>query len=78
MVKDASAEVDLDIGETVIILPDKSGTKLSVSKFPVLSQVQMPFRMEKEGRYYYTKNYREFDQTFDLRLSSGIGELRIE
>jgi len=78
MAKDATAEVDLDIGETVLTLPDKSGTKLSVSKFPFLSQVQLPFSLEKEGRFYYTKNYRDLGQTFDLRLSSGIGELRIE
>ena len=78
MVKDATAEVDLDIGETRIILPDKSGTKLSVSKFPFLSQVNVPYRMEKEGRFYYTADYRNAGQTFDLRLNSGIGELRIE
>ncbi len=78
MLKGATADVDLDIGETVIILPDNSGTKLSVSKFPFLSQVNMPFRLEKEGRYYYTKNYEQSGQTFDLRLNSGIGELRIE
>lgn len=78
MIKGATADVDLDIGETIIILPDKSGTKLSVSKFPFLSQVNMPFKLEKEGRYYYTKNYENLGQTFDLRLNSGIGELRIE
>ena len=78
MIKGATADVDLDIGETVIILPDNSGTKLSVSKFPFLSQVNMPIRLEKEGRYYYTKNYEQSGQTFDLRLNSGIGELRIE
>lgn len=78
MIRGATADVDLDIGETVIILPDNSGTKLSISKFPFLSQVNMPVRLEKEGRYYYTKNYEQSGQTFDLRLNSGIGELRIE
>lgn len=78
MLKEASADIDLDIGETVILLPDKSGTKLSVSKFPFLSQVELPFRLEKEGRYYYTKNYRELGRTLQLRVNTGIGELRIE
>lgn len=78
MIKGATADVDLDIGETVIILPDNGGTKLSISKFPFLSQVNMSFRLEKEGRYYYTKNYEQAAQTFDLRLNTGIGELRIE
>lgn len=78
MLKEASADVDLDIGETVILLPDKSGTKLSVSKFAFLSQVELPFRLEKEGRYYYTENYRKLDRTFLLHVSTGIGELRIE
>ena len=78
MMDNASADVDLDIGETVILLPEKCGTKMLVSKFPVLSQVKLPYRLEKEGRYYYTKDNQEAGKVFELRLSSGIGELRIE
>jgi hypothetical protein len=78
MLANATAQVDLDIGETVIILPHDAGTKLSVSKFLFLTQINMPFDVRKDGRYYYTENYGKAGQDFQLRISSGIGELRIE
>ncbi len=78
MLEAAVARVDLDIGETVIVLPREAGTKLAVSKFLFLSQINLPFDMYKEGRYYYTENYHENDRGFQLRVSSGIGELRVE
>jgi hypothetical protein len=78
MLKDAVARVDLDIGETVIILPADTGAKLAVSKFLFLSQIDMPFDVRQEGRYYYTENYNEANRTLQLKISSGIGELRIE
>jgi hypothetical protein len=78
MLSEAVARVDLDIGETVIILPQDTGTKLAVSKFLFLSHIDLPFNLHKEGRYYYTENYREDDRGFQLRISSGIGELRVE
>jgi len=78
MLPTAVAQVDLDIGETVIALPHDAGAKLSVSKFLFLSQIDMPFDLRKEGRYYYTENYGKAGQEFQLRISSGIGELRIE
>ena len=74
----AMAEVDLDIGETVIVLPQDAGAKLSVSKFLFLAHIEMPFDFRKDGRYYYTDNYDKAGQGFELRISSGIGELRIE
>jgi hypothetical protein len=78
MLAEAVARVDLDIGETVVILPQDTGTKLAVSKFLFLSQIDLPFSLHKEGRYYYTENYRDADRGFQLRVSSGIGELRVE
>jgi hypothetical protein len=74
----AMARVDLDIGETIVVLPHDAGTRLSVSKFLFLSHINVPFDFRKDGRYYYTDNYGKADQDFELRISSGIGEVRIE
>jgi hypothetical protein len=38
----------------------------------------MPFELRKDGRYYYTDDYGKAGQDLQLRISSGIGELRIE
>jgi hypothetical protein len=78
MLAAAVARVDLDIGETVIVLPQETGTKLAVSKFLFLSHIALPFNLHKEGRYYYTENYHDEDRGFQLRVNSGIGELRVE
>ena len=78
MTRDAVARVDLDIGETAIILPREAGTKLSVSKFLFLSHIDLPYELRQDGRYYFTENYDRADQTFQLRVSSGLGECRVE
>lgn len=78
MAKDAVARVDLDIGETAIILPREAGTKLSVSKFLFLSHIDLPYELRQDGRYYFTENYDQAERTFQLRVSSGLGECRVE
>ena len=72
------ARIDLDIGETTIVVPHDVGTKLRVSKFLFLSSVAYPDWFEKDGRYYYSKNYDDVDRSLYLMISTGIGELGIE
>ncbi|MBN2411369.1 hypothetical protein JXQ31_06725 [candidate division KSB1 bacterium] len=74
----AMAKIDLDIGETRVIIPENIGTKLRVSKFLFLSQVRYPNWFEKRGRYYYSDNYNESNKSLYLMISTGIGELSIE
>jgi hypothetical protein len=78
MLATAVAEVDLNIGETVVILPRQTATKFSVSQFLFLSHIDVPFDLRKDGRYYYTDDYGKTGQNFQLRINTGIGELRIE
>ncbi len=73
----AMARVDLDIGETTIIVPEDIGTKMRVSKFLFLSEVDYPRWFEQRGKYYYSENYRENDKSLYLLISTGIGELKI-
>jgi hypothetical protein len=70
------ARIDLDIGETTVIVPENIGTKLRISKF--ISEVNYPSRFEQRGRYYYSENYRENEKSLYLSISTGIGELRIK
>lgn len=77
LLPESRAEIDLDIGETQISLPRRSGIKLDVSKFLFLSEIQVPRDMRKSGRYYYSKNYEQAQEILDLDISPGLGELRI-
>ena len=65
----------LDIGETQLKLPEELGVKMSVSKFLFLTEVQIPTEFEKDGRYYYSRNYQNARCTCELRISQGIGAL---
>ena len=72
------ANIDLDIGETRIIIPEDIGAKLRVSRFLFLSDVSYPNWFEKKGNYYYSENYTETGRSLYLMISQGIGELQIE
>jgi hypothetical protein len=72
------ATIDLDIGETTIIVPEDIGVKLRVSKFLFLSEVNYPNWFDKQGKYYYSENYKESDHSLYLSISQGIGELDIK
>jgi hypothetical protein len=76
--KEATADVDLDIGETTIIVPENSGTKMKVSKFLFLSDINYPNWFEKRGSYYYSENFDKLGEQLNLRISTGIGELKIK
>lgn len=71
------AYIDLDIGETTLIVPDDVGTKLKVSKFLFLSDVDYPDWFDRRGKYYYSSNYDESDDKLNLVISTGIGELKL-
>ena len=76
MLDEALADVDLDIGETTIYLPDDDvGVKLFVSKFLFFSDVEVPGNFRKSGRYYYSRNYDDAKNALSLRVSPGLGEL---
>jgi hypothetical protein len=72
------ARVDLDIGETTIIVPEKLAVKMKVSKFLFLSEIQYPDWFTRKGRYFYSENYDENDKSLYLDISAGIGELKVQ
>ena len=71
------ARIDLDIGESTIIVPEDIGVKMKVSRFLFLSNLDYPNWFKKSGKYYYSKNYKDTDNSLYLMISSGIGELNI-
>lgn len=72
------ARIDLDVGETDLILPRNIGIKLRVSKFLFLSNIDYPDWFNKRGKYFYSKNYSETEHSLYLIISSGVGELNID
>jgi hypothetical protein len=71
------ARIDLDVGETSILLPEEVAIKLKISKFMFLSNINIPSWFEKKGHYYYSQNYLDTERSLYLMISPGIGELDI-
>lgn len=76
-IKGLQAEIDLDLGETTLTVPADVGTKMRVSKFLFLSEVNYPQWFDRRGKYYYSENYREGGKNLNLDISTGIGELKV-
>ncbi len=76
-IEQTMARIDLEIGESTIIVPEKIGVKIKVSKFLFLSNVDYPNWFTQEGSYYYSRNYNKKKESLYLVVSTGIGELKI-
>ena len=74
----ALARIDLDIGETRVIVPYDLGVKLKVTKFLFLTNVDLPDQFKRHRRFYYSENYDEADRVIYLRVSPGIGEFQLD
>lgn len=72
------ASVDLDLGETKLILPDDAGVKLSVSKLLFMSSVDLPYNYKKSGKYYYSKNFESASNQLLVKVSPGLGQLTVD
>jgi hypothetical protein len=69
------AEIDLDIGETNIILPQETAIKMRISEFGLFSSIDYPDKFRRQGKYLYSDTYQQDAKTLDLRISTGIGAL---
>jgi hypothetical protein len=73
-----SAVIDLDLGNTSIIIPENVNTKMKVAKFLFLSNIEYPDWFKKRGNYYYSRDYIETENALYLDISTGIGDLEIQ
>lgn len=76
-IKQTMARIDLEVGETTIIVPEEVGVKVKVSKFLFLSNVEYPNWFRQDGSYYYSRNYDDKKESLYLVISTGIGELNL-
>jgi hypothetical protein len=73
------ARVDLDIGETDILLPSDIGVRMQIGgAFSFMSSKDIDSDFYKRGRYFYTHDFEAADTQFSLRVTPGLGELRVE
>jgi|GEM_PF-298793 len=72
------AHIDLDVGETTLVLPAAIGVKLKVAKSLFLSQFEYPSDLIQKGSYYYSSNYSDSGRSIYLVISLGVGKLAVQ
>ena len=70
-------DLDLNIGETKLILPRDRGIKFRVSKFLFMSEIVIPDEFDRRGNYYYSPSYEGAENPLNLKISPGLGTLDI-
>jgi hypothetical protein len=73
------AKVDLDIGEAVLIFPEDLGVKMRIGgTFSFLSSKDVDRAFYKRGDFYYSDAYRDADKKLQVKVTPGLGELRVD
>jgi hypothetical protein len=76
---DSKADIDLDIGETTVVLPDTAGVRMEIGgMLSFMSSKQISGSFFKRGRYYYSDDYDEKKSKCTFHITPGLGELRVE
>jgi hypothetical protein len=74
---DSRADIDLDLGETNIIVPENTGTKITVSRFLVFKNADCPCGFSRRGGSWYSDSYDTNAGRLAISLTPGVGELTI-
>lgn len=72
------AKVDLDIGESSILLPSDIGIKMIFSSWNFLTQKNIDSYFYRRGGSYYSEDYKNSSRKFYIKISTGIGELNVD
>ncbi len=78
LINNCMAKVDLDIGESDIRLPKDIGIKLRIGGWSFLSAKNIDPYLYKRGNTYYSEDYTNSKEKFYIRISPGLGELKVE
>ncbi len=73
------AKVDLDIGEASVYLPEDKNVQLFIGgSFSFMSSKEIDSSLKHRGRYYYSREYDESENPFFVKITPGLGELRVD
>jgi predicted membrane protein len=79
MESDSHTRIDLDIGETTVILPADIAVRLSVGgMFSFLSEKNITGSLFRRGRFYYSENYDASQTRCAFTVTPGLGQLDIQ
>jgi hypothetical protein len=74
---DASADIDINVGEMDITIPKKLGTKMNISQVTFFNPEKNYKNFDKKGSNYYSDNYGNSDNLLSLDISSTLGDVDV-
>ncbi len=69
--------IDMDIGGAEVVLPREAGIKLHVSKWPLVSVLDIDRKLRKRGKYYFSENYEDSEIKLLIKMNMGMGECKV-
>ena len=66
--------IDMDVGEVDITPPGNVEYRIRVNKWPLVSHLTIDRRLEKRGKYYYSRYFDDAETTLTINVDIGIGE----
>ncbi len=76
---ESMARLDLDIGEAEVFLPSDIGIRMFIGgALGFLSVKDIDPSFYRRGRYYITEDFKSQKKKFSLRITPGLGELKVE
>lgn len=74
---DREIDIDLNIGETRLYIPENEAIRFSVSKFLFFSSMDIPSEFYQRGKFYYSDAYDNSRYKTKISVSPGLGTLDI-
>ncbi|MCJ7812035.1 cell wall-active antibiotics response protein [bacterium] len=75
----SQANIDLDIGEASVLLPQNMGVMMQIGGgFSFLSEKNLDNSFYKRGKTYYSDDYEEKEKKFFIRITPGLGDLKVD
>ncbi len=79
LLHESQALVDIEIGEATVSLPENVGIQMKIGgSLSFLCHKDISQSLYKRGSTYYSDDYKDEKKKFYVRISPGLGELRVE
>lgn len=79
LLSESRAKVDLDIGESTVILPENVGVQMRIGgAFSFMSEKDVDHSLYRRGGFYFSDDFDNYRKKFYVKISTGLGELTVD
>ena len=79
LLDESKAKVDLDIGESTVILPRDADIQMRIGgTLSFMSEKDVDHSLYRRGGTYYSDDFDDYGKRFYVKISTGLGELTVD